>query len=74
MLLSSLSNVLGCVVMVPLVLIERRWFGRVGAIALLLGLTVDNICDVLAVSPLRAQFSARVLDWIGIVLSLYIET
>ena len=76
MLLSSLSNVLVCVVMVPSALIGRRWFGRVGAIVLLLlGLAVDNICDVLmAVSPLRAQFSARVLDWIGIVLSLYIET
>ena len=33
-----------------------------------------NICDVLTVPPLRAQFSERVLDWIGIVLSLYIET
>ena len=52
MLLSSLSNVLVCVVMVPSALIERRWFTRVGAIARLLGLAVD-ICDVLIVSPLR---------------------
>ena len=71
MLLSSLSKVLVCVVMVPSALIERRWFGRVGAIVRL-DLVLDNICDVLIVSPLRVRFSARVLELVDIVSSLHV--